>query len=157
LTRGHNADIEVWKVLTANDTGETGSHQAGIHIPKHIVRLSFFPELDEESFNPECLIETLVEPVGRRLAVRYVHYNGKLTGANGRDEYRITRTPRILDMVSARTGDLLRFRWLESGEMGISLHSGSGADYASVAGGAVSSASGSNGWSVIQVVLPSRH
>ena len=154
MTRRHNADIEVWKVLTANDTGETGSHQAAIHIPKHIVRIGFFPELDEESFNPECPIVARVEPGGRRLPLRYIYYNGKLTGVNGRDEYRITGTTRLLDMVAARADDLLRFRWLDSGEMEISLHSGSGHDEGSVAGRSGPSRSPRNGWKVVQVVLP---
>ena len=157
MTRGHNADIEVWKVLTANDTGETGSHQAAIHIPKHIVRHGFFPPLNGESFNPECQIVARLEPGGWRLPLRYVYYNGKLSGVNGRDEYRLTGTPRIFDMLTARAGDLLRFRWLASGEMEISHHRDSGDDDGSVAGGSAPSSSPHNGWKVIQVVLPSRH
>lgn len=152
MTTGHNADIEVWKVLTANDTGETGSHQAAIHIPKHIVRHGFFPELDEESFNPECQIVARMEPTGWRLPLRYVYYNGRLTGVNGRDEYRLTGTPRIFDIVTARAGDLLRFRWLDSEEMEITHHRAIGDD-----GGSALTGSGRNGWKVVQVVLPSRH
>jgi hypothetical protein len=43
------------KQLTANDTGETGAHQAGIHIPKSQKDLlSFLPPLDA-SKEPRCL------------------------------------------------------------------------------------------------------
>ena len=32
----------VEKILSRNDTGETGGHQAGIHVPKKKEILSFF-------------------------------------------------------------------------------------------------------------------
>ena len=35
----------ITKVLSANDTGETGGHQAGILVPKEERLLSFFPAL----------------------------------------------------------------------------------------------------------------
>jgi len=39
------------KVLSANDSGETGGHQAGILIPKNQDILSFFPVLGNSEKN----------------------------------------------------------------------------------------------------------
>jgi hypothetical protein len=42
------------KVLSANDTGETGGHQAGLLIPRQEEILSFFPKLDSAQLNPRA-------------------------------------------------------------------------------------------------------
>lgn len=47
------------KLLSANDAGETGGHQAGILIPKDQKVLSFFPDLDRKILNPRCHIQFL--------------------------------------------------------------------------------------------------
>ena len=44
--------LAITKELSANDTGHTGGHQAGILIPKNSRILSFFPKLGTESKNP---------------------------------------------------------------------------------------------------------
>jgi hypothetical protein len=106
--------------LSANDLGWTGSHQVGICIPKSVVRLGFFPELDTESFNPNCLIAARLEPSGQSAVLKYIYYNGRLTGRTTRDEYRLSRTTKLFRILTARPGDLLRLRWLDSGEMEIS-------------------------------------
>jgi len=113
--------LEVRKKLSANDLGQTGSHQAGICIPKSVVRLGFFPELDTESFNPNCLIAARLEPSGQSVALKYTYYNGRLTGRTGRDEYRLSRTTKLFRILTARPGDLLRLRWLDSEEIEISV------------------------------------
>jgi len=167
MSESRGRDVEVWKKLTANDLGHTGSHQAGIHVPKQPEILRFFPMLDEESYNPECEIAVRLEPGGRCLAVRYIHYNGKLTRDGTRNEYRLTRTAKIFRTVTALPGDLLRFRWLPSGEMEISLHhddaSRGGPPRPCADDSSPKSATGSsreigssNDWTVIQVVLPLR-
>ncbi|TPN68808.1 hypothetical protein FJ980_32960, partial [Mesorhizobium sp. B1-1-5] len=38
------------KALSANDTGDTGGHQAGILVPKEEGILAFFPELDRSLY-----------------------------------------------------------------------------------------------------------
>jgi hypothetical protein len=162
--------VEVHKKLTANDIGLTGSHQAAIHIPKHVVRLGFFPLLEEESYNPSCEIVARLMPGGRGLTLRYIHYNGKLTRGGTRDEYRFTGTPEIFRTLDALPGDRLKFSYRPSGEMEISVHReddddgdfGVGVSPSAGRGDRSSSGSASgysrevsskNGWTVIQVVL----
>jgi hypothetical protein len=48
------------KVLSANDTGDTGGHQAGILVPKDPDILAFFPKLDANRRNPRCLLHFMV-------------------------------------------------------------------------------------------------
>ena len=46
------------KTLTANDTGETGAHQAGIHIPKSQTELlALLPYLNPMRKNPDAWLE----------------------------------------------------------------------------------------------------
>ncbi len=68
--------IRIRKVLTANDLGTTGSHQAGIHIPKSV--REHFPSLDDSTLNPDRWIEIHL-PDGAIQNTRFVHYNNKLS------------------------------------------------------------------------------
>ena len=96
------------KILTANDTGQTLSHQAGLHIPKSNQELiEFLPKLDPSQKNPDswilCIDENYVT-----WKFRFVHYNNKLTQANGtRDEYRLTHTTNCIKSSNAMSGDEL--------------------------------------------------
>ena len=45
-------DDRLRKHLTANDLGVTGSHQAGIHVPKDMA--GFFPQLERGRVNPDA-------------------------------------------------------------------------------------------------------
>jgi len=47
------------KVLSANDVGVTGGHQAGILIPKNPDILSFFPTLGNKDKNPRAQLRFL--------------------------------------------------------------------------------------------------
>lgn len=96
------------KVLTANDTGETGSHQAGVHIPKSQADLlALLPALDSSTKNPDSWIIAQDERgIGWRF--RYIHYNNKLNDTGGtRDEYRITHMTQYFRAVQAQAGDIL--------------------------------------------------
>lgn len=42
---------QLFKVLSKNDTGETGSHQSGISIPKAVANSSIFPTMSREILN----------------------------------------------------------------------------------------------------------
>ncbi len=79
----------VRKVLTSNDTGDTGSHQAGIHIPKNEELLSFFPVLDSGVKNPRIVIKFVDKETEERWPLSYIYYNSKLFGGT-RNEYRLT-------------------------------------------------------------------
>lgn len=96
------------KLLTANDTGASGAHQAGIHIPKSQKELiDFLPPLDPAIKNPDAWLECEDE-TGQSWRFRYIHYNNRLHDSGGtRDEYRLTHMTGYLRAVGARPGDLL--------------------------------------------------
>ena len=98
--------VQFSKVLEKNDIGLTGSHQAGIHIPKRNKELiAFFPMLDEAMKNPDVWIDCLDDDdIEWRL--RFIHYNNKFHDQNGtRDEYRLTHTTSFLRKMNAEPGD----------------------------------------------------
>ncbi len=96
------------KPLTANDTGETGGHQAGIHIPKSQTDLlALLPFLDPAQKNPDAWLE-MTDDAGVAWRFRYIHYNNRLHDEGGtRDEYRITHMTKFFRAVGAREGDVL--------------------------------------------------
>ena len=96
------------KELTANDTGETNAHQAGIHIPKGQKDLiKFMPELDPSVKNPDAWL-VATDDAGFEWKFRYIHYNNKHHSDGGtRDEYRITHMTKALRTLGARAGDTL--------------------------------------------------
>lgn len=102
--------IRFAKTLSANDIGMTGSHQAGIHVPKSDAALiSFFPKLDPGVLNPDAWISCRDEN-GERWHFRYVYYNNKLHRPGGtRNEYRITHMTTYFGRAGGRAGDLLTF------------------------------------------------
>ena len=96
------------KELTANDTGETGGHQAGIHIPKSQRELlRFLPPLDAGIKNPYAWLE-MKDDAGIIWRFRYIYYNNSLHDEGGtRDEYRITHMTGFFRAVGASAGDVL--------------------------------------------------
>ncbi|MBX9708389.1 MAG: hypothetical protein K2X61_10690 [Caulobacteraceae bacterium] len=98
------------KLLSANDLGITGGHQAGILVPKGDPELlAFFPFLDPSVENPDAWIFATDEH-GEERRLRYVWYNRKRHGKGTRDEYRITYLTEYLRASGARPGDSLAFR-----------------------------------------------
>ena len=104
------------KVLSRNDTGQSGSHQAGILVPKGNQELiSFFPPLEGSEKNPDAMIDCLDEE-GRWWRFRYIYYNNKLHDPGGtRNEYRITRMTKYLRYIGAFDGQSLVFEKMEDG------------------------------------------
>ncbi|MFQ3895496.1 EcoRII N-terminal effector-binding domain-containing protein [Sphingobium sp. R-7] len=96
------------KMLTANDTGETGGHQAGIHIPKSQTELlALLPYLDPEQKNPDAWLE-MTDDTDVVWQFRYIYYNNRLHDEGGtRDEYRITHMTKFFRAVGAAEGDVL--------------------------------------------------
>lgn len=95
-----NSEIAFFKFISANDSGETGGHQAGILIPKPAVPVIFpgvFPKGTNESYYSEIIWED-----GFVTRSRFIYY-----GRGTRDEYRVTNFGREFDY-SARieTGNL---------------------------------------------------
>ena len=96
------------KILTANDVGSTGAHQAGMLIPKKETQLlSFFPFLDPKIKNPDAWL-TFVDPFEEQWSFRYIYYNNKLHDVGGtRNEYRITHMTRFFKQNAAIEGEEL--------------------------------------------------
>lgn len=110
------------KVMSSNDTGESGSHQAGILVPKgNPELLSFFPALDGSEKNPDVMLDCQDED-GRWWRFRYVYYNNKRHDETGtRDEYRITRMTSYMRSVAAHAGQRLVFQAQNDGTYRIAL------------------------------------
>lgn len=98
----------VEKVLTANDTGETGSHQAGILIPKDPVMLNFFPALDAKADNPREELQVM-DFSGKKWVFNFIYYNNKLRGGT-RSEYRLTCMTTFLKQINAKPSEILSFQ-----------------------------------------------
>ncbi len=97
------------KLLSANDIGATGSHQAGICVPKSDPELlAFLPFLDPAMLNPDCWL-LCEDEAGVEWELRYIYYNNRLHGQGTRNEYRITHLTKFLKQNGAKAGDYLRF------------------------------------------------
>lgn len=91
------------KTLSANDTGETGGHQAGILVPKGGGILTFFPSLDETIKNPRAVIN-VVDDTGREWTLRFIYYNNRFFGGT-RNEYRLTGMTAFFREFNLKAGD----------------------------------------------------
>jgi len=93
----------ITKVLSANDTGETGGHQAGILVPRERRLLSFFPSLNEKVYNPRAHLK-FIDGSGVEWEFAFIYYNNKFFGGT-RNEYRLTRMTRFIRESGLATGD----------------------------------------------------
>jgi hypothetical protein len=92
------------KILTANDVGDTGAHQAGILVPKAPPVLAFFPALDKRERNPRVLLTFRDDDGFTRWEFAFIYYNNSLFGGT-RNEYRLTRMTKYLRSKNAKPGD----------------------------------------------------
>lgn len=93
----------IQKVLSSNDTGETGGHQAGILVPKDKSILGFFPILDKKFKNPRAVID-VVDETGKEWAFSFIYYNNRLFGGT-RNEYRLTGMTSYFKAFNLKSGD----------------------------------------------------
>jgi hypothetical protein len=93
------------KMLSANDTGETGGHQAGILVPKEPEILGFFPPLDGKQKNPRYHL-LFYDESDNRWEFAFIYYNNKFFGGT-RNEYRLTRMTPFMRMNGLHAGDEL--------------------------------------------------
>lgn len=100
------------KKLSANDVGNTGSHQGGILIPKKKELLDFFPKLDTQAPNPRINIKFLDE-FGIIWKFNYIFYNNKLRGGT-RSEYRLTGMTLFIRQNGLTDKDTIRFELEDS-------------------------------------------
>lgn len=91
------------KVLSANDTGETGGHQAGILVPKEPTLLSFFPKLDASLYNPRVHLRFL-DDGGTFWEFAFIYYNNAFFDGT-RNEYRLTRMTKYIRQAGLAVGD----------------------------------------------------
>jgi hypothetical protein len=97
------AEKRIAKVLSANDTGDTGGHQAGILVPKEKDVLAFFPALDSNQYNPRCHIRFL-DDGGSYWEFAFIYYNNALFDGT-RNEYRLTRMTKYIRQAGLAPGD----------------------------------------------------
>jgi hypothetical protein len=93
----------ITKVLSANDTGDTGGHQAGILVPKDPRILPFFPALDGKERNPRCHL-VFEDDAGDRWELAFIYYNNRRFGGT-RNEYRLTHMTRYIRQKGLQAGD----------------------------------------------------
>ncbi len=102
------------KTLSANDVGETKSHQAGMLIPKADNEFrAFLGELDPAIKNPRRTICCINEH-GEEVELQFIYYNNKLHDENGtRNEFRLTCLTGYLRQSGAKSGDELELSKVE--------------------------------------------
>ena len=95
----------ITKVLSLNETGETGGHQAGICVPKGGDVLRFFPDLGNEEKNPRVAMY-FVDPSGKTWKMNFIYYNNKFFDPKGtRNEYRLTGMTAFFRENGLKAGD----------------------------------------------------
>ncbi|OHX50895.1 hypothetical protein BBV17_06625 [Cytobacillus oceanisediminis] len=93
------------KVLSPNDTGETGAHQAGMLIPKKGEILSFFPKLGIENKNPRSELD-FYDETGKIWTFTFIYYNNKFFEGT-RNEYRLTGMTSFIRKYGLKAGDTI--------------------------------------------------
>ena len=101
------------KRLSANDTGASGSHQAGLYVPKEVA-FRIFPELNcPDNSNPELEVRVVAGSHSHETTCRVIWYNERT-----RDETRVTRwggrSSPLLD--PDNTGAIALFFFTENGD-----------------------------------------
>jgi hypothetical protein len=100
-------------MLSRNDTGETGGHQAGILVPKDPEVLAFFPLLDTSEKNPRHIM-TFGDNFGDKWTFAFIYYNNAFFGGT-RNEYRLTRMTPYLRRHNLKSGDTITLHRSQDG------------------------------------------
>ena len=112
----------ITKVLSLNDTGETGGHQAGILVPKGSKVLCFFPELGNEEKNPRTSMY-FDDETGKTWKLNFIYYNNKFFDPHGtRNEYRLTGMTAYFRENALHAGDSITLTRKQDGTNTISYH-----------------------------------
>lgn len=106
------------KVLSSNDTGKSGAHQAGILIPKQHEVLTFFPYLDQRQKNPYRMLE-FIDENGIQREFKYIYYNNRFFGGT-RNEFRLTRMTGYIHERNLEPGDEILLAKDDRGKYSIS-------------------------------------
>lgn len=100
--------LAIVKELSANDTGDTGGHQAGILVPKQARILRFFPTLNAAEKNPRHHL-VFHDEDGQRWEFAFIYYNNLFFGGT-RNEYRLTRMTPYIRGNGLKPGDRIILR-----------------------------------------------
>jgi Restriction endonuclease EcoRII, N-terminal len=112
---------KISKTLSANDTGETGGHQAGLLVPKHPPDiLNFFPLLDRGELNPRHHL-TFYDEKEEAWKFAFIYYNNKFFGGT-RNEFRLTRMTPFIRQSGLTAGDEIILERNEEGRYLIRYH-----------------------------------
>lgn len=106
------------KILSANDAGQTGGHQAGLLIPRQERILSFFPALDITRRNPRVHLQ-FEDEMEHSWEFSFIYYNNVFFGGT-RNEYRLTRMTRYLREAGLKAGDEVRMHRFNDGSYKVS-------------------------------------
>ena len=101
------------KVLSSNDTGETGGHQAGMLIPKGGDILAFFPVLNAEEKNPRITL-VFEDEAAQHWKFNFIYYNNRFFGGT-RNEYRLTGMTSFIRQNNLKVGDTIILSRKEDG------------------------------------------
>lgn len=106
------------KRLSANDTGLTGAHQAGFHVPRDFA-MAVAPELSGSVSNPRRRLSFHTVSHGQRSEPSLIYYNSFvfLRQANGRNEFRVTGFGGMQSVLQdpESTGAILVTAWAPTG------------------------------------------
>jgi len=109
----------VEKVLSANDSGETGGHQAGILVPKSGGVLEFFPSLNPALKNPRVAID-VIDDTGAEWTFCFIYYNNRFFGGT-RNEYRLTGMTAFIRQFNLKAGDRVILKRVSPRQMRITF------------------------------------
>ena len=112
---------QISKILSANDVGDTGGHQAGILVPKDPQILGFFPHLDPAEKNPRVTLSFFEDDGITCWKFNFIYYNNRLFGGT-RNEYRLTCMTKYLRARHAVVGDAVQLSRDPDGRLRISLN-----------------------------------
>jgi len=99
--------LKIIKELTRNDTGETGSNQEGITIPRVTKLLKYFPLLDPTIKNPRKEVN-FVDDDNKIWTFGFVYYNNKFFSGT-RNEYRLSKTKAYIKINNLKAKDKIIF------------------------------------------------
>lgn len=102
---------KVFKILSRNDVGETGSHQSGMSIPKAVMETGIFPKLGTSKLNPRSVVE-FYEEDDTRWEFQFIYYNDLFFGKprnKAHDEYRLTCIIDLIRKNNIKSGDEIYF------------------------------------------------
>ena len=112
--------MKVIKLLSANDIGVTGSHQAGLHIPKNSPIIRLMPQKMLKEINPRIDLVLLSPNLSKSFVAQFIYYNNALRGGT-RDEFRLTCVRELLKEIGATLGDQLVFDFEYGSQVQVSL------------------------------------